>query len=243
MIFGRNNVVECEINKDVRSDKRKTDLEYESEVKKPKLIDGDVFKDDIERQLEEMENGVAPEEYLDSDVTFVTDSDNSDDYEIINATSKSHHIEKPHVVIAEKKYDHVEEELRRVLEGQLSEEQIQAENIIIAVEADEETNTRKASISQMKLPIVIKHVANGQQNKNSIIMDKEPNGSSQKKQKIPVKDGQVVLPKGISVRVPEKYTSDVGVYEGVPRLFIFNSEFCMVDDYLYEYRLCKGNLR
>ncbi|KAJ8975669.1 hypothetical protein NQ317_003168 [Molorchus minor] len=37
--------------------------------------------------------------------------------------------------------------------------------------------------------------------------------------------------------------SDIGLFQGVPINYVFDTEFCEVDGYLYEYRLCKGNTR
>ncbi|KAJ8948022.1 hypothetical protein NQ318_003355 [Aromia moschata] len=163
--------------------------------------------------------------------------------------------EKTRIVIKQtsseidKKFDKVEEELRKVLEGQLTEEQAQAENIIIHVENDEEEQSpdKVATLTKLKLPIVIKpvYIADMKQEapatpgRRSII-----EGDSKIPTRIITTDSNIVtLPKGINVSVNEVYKSDVGVFEGTPLIYVFNTEFCQVDGYLYEYRLCKGNTR
>lgn len=144
------------------------------------------------------------------------------------------------------KFDKVEEELRRVLEGQLTEEQAKAENIIIHVENDEERSLEKvATLSKLKLPIVIKPVETKRVKKInqgvvSIWHEENPTGSTT------VKTGessQVTLPKCINVKIKENYKSEIGIYEGISIRYVFEVEFCEIDGYLFEYRLCKGNLR
>ncbi|CAH0563624.1 unnamed protein product [Brassicogethes aeneus] len=192
---------------------------------------------DIEKQLEEMENGLQES---DTDVDTDASYDSDMEYTIIRTNGNVEEEKMETKTDIDIKFEMVEEELRRVLEGQLSEEQIQAENIIIAVEADEDTNTTKTSITEMKLPIVIKPLG---KYRSVVQGNKKIQPVSRKKQKISCREGQVTLPKGISVKLPEKYESDTGVFEAIPRIYIFQSEFCMVDDYLYEYRLCKGAFR
>ncbi|XP_072382751.1 uncharacterized protein [Diabrotica undecimpunctata] len=106
---------------------------------------------------------------------------------------------------SQKNLDSVEEELRKVLEGTLSEEQACAENIIIQIEDDDE------------------EVSN--------ISDDDVRS---------VTSDDVITEEGSST---DRYKSTTGVFTGTSVSYLSDSEFCMVGQYLFEYRLVKGNLR
>lgn len=126
----------------------------------------------------------------------------------------------------DKKFDRVEDELRKVFE------ETEAENIIIHVENDEDAAARKvATLTELKLPIVIKPLS---PRKTLLKSKKSILGSS--------KLGQATSNVSRSSS-GEDFKSNVGIYEGIPCSYVFDSEFSMVDGYLFEYRLCKGNLR
>ncbi|KAJ8934000.1 hypothetical protein NQ314_013635 [Rhamnusium bicolor] len=150
----------------------------------------------------------------------------------------------------DKKFDKVEEELRRVLEGQLTEEQASAENIIIHVENDDEEQSpdKVATLSKLKLPIVIKPLESKKVGKKDapLLFTRRRIIEGDAKLPMKVKTGdlnEVTLPKGINVTVKEIFKSEVGNFEGLPMNYVFNTEFCLIDGYLYEYRLCKGTVR
>lgn len=145
------------------------------------------------------------------------------------------------------KFDKVEEELRRVLEGQLTEEQAKAENIIIHVENDDEQSPEKiATLSKLKLPIVIKPVDTTRVRKlNQGVVSIWKNAANPAVS-VTVRTGdstEVTLPKGINIKLTENYRSEIGIYEGLSINYVFDVEFCQIDGYLFEYRLCKGSLR
>ncbi|CAG9831750.1 unnamed protein product [Diabrotica balteata] len=106
---------------------------------------------------------------------------------------------------SQKNLDSVEEELRKVLEGTLSEEQACAENIIIQIENDDE------EVSDLSDDDV-----------RSVTSD------------------DVIKEGGSST---DRYKSTTGVFTGTSVSYLSDSEFCMVGQYLFEYRLVKGNLR
>ncbi|XP_050502723.1 uncharacterized protein LOC126882000 isoform X2 [Diabrotica virgifera virgifera] len=104
---------------------------------------------------------------------------------------------------SQKPLDSLEEELRKVLEGTLSEEQASAENIIIHIEDDDEEVS-------------------------------DDDGRS-----VTASD-DVVTEEGSST---DLYKSTTGIFTGTSVSYLSDSEFCMVGQYLFEYRLVKGNLR
>lgn len=129
----------------------------------------------------------------------------------------------------DRKFDKVEAELRRVLEGKLTEEQISAENIIMVVTSDDENDLEEST----KIMLPVKETA------------KKPN-TIQKIDKdtiISANNSKIVLPKGIRVTVSEKYESDIGVFECSLKEYICGTFFCQVDGYLFEFRLEKGLFR
>ncbi|XP_018566110.1 uncharacterized protein LOC108907076 isoform X2 [Anoplophora glabripennis] len=145
------------------------------------------------------------------------------------------------------KFDKVEEELRRVLEGQLTEEQAKAENIIIHVENDDEQSPEKiATLSKLKLPIVIKPVETNRVKKVAqgvvSIWKNTERPSSLTTVKTGLKE-EVNLPKCINITIKNNYKSEIGVFEGTSINYVYDVEFCQIDGYLFEYRLCKGTLR
>ncbi|CAH1154714.1 unnamed protein product [Phaedon cochleariae] len=132
------------------------------------------------------------------------------------------------------KFDRVEEELRKVLEGSLSEEQAASENIIIHIENDEDSNendTHENDTQENDIPEVI------------------PPSITTRRVFIPGDEDEVTsLPKTISLR-PQKAVNrtygrtSVGMYDGVNVSFAFDTKFCLVDGFLFEYRLKTSDRR
>ncbi|KAJ8922979.1 hypothetical protein NQ315_001527, partial [Exocentrus adspersus] len=156
-------------------------------------------------------------------------TDSEDDYDYVDTLPGKSEVDE--------KIDIVEEELRRVLEGQLTEEQAKAENIIIHIQDDEEEQSPEPPqllLSKLKLPIVIKPVETMKATSTTgktVVPTQVKTRSS----------GVVTLPQGIRIR--ENYISNMGRFEGVPVSYVFGMEFLEVDGYLFEYRLSKGSIR
>ncbi|XP_971707.2 uncharacterized protein LOC660378 [Tribolium castaneum] len=130
----------------------------------------------------------------------------------IRKYTETHPVTKPKSEI-DKKFEYVEAELMKALEGKLTDEMKSADNIIIQVQSDDEE---------------------GQEQGTSVAYI-EPNNV------VKVGSNEVKLPKGIKVSV---HQPRVGTYEAKEIEGIYNSEsFCLVDNYVFEYRLCKGNIR
>ncbi|XP_044272549.1 uncharacterized protein LOC123016304 [Tribolium madens] len=113
----------------------------------------------------------------------------------------------------DKKFEYVEAELMKALEGRLTDEMKSADNIIIQVQSDdEEVHEQESSVAIVGPSNVVK-----------------------------VGNSELKLPKGIKVSVNQ---TRVGTYEAKEIEGVYNSEsFCLVDNYVFEYRLCKGNVR
>lgn len=141
---------------------------------------------------------------------------------------KIENLDKADVEVEISKSDKIEEELRQLIEGSLSKEQAQAENIIIHIQNDEEDeNETLTKLTDLKLPIVIKPLASQKPNAQpkNVIIDYEKDVSSSEENYF----------KGAM--------SDIGMFEASPIKYIFDYEFCILDGYVFEYRLCKGKVR
>jgi hypothetical protein len=114
----------------------------------------------------------------------------------------------------DKKFDHVEAELMKALEGKLTEEMKSADNIIIEVQSDDENDEGKDDALITTLV-----------SEDNVVR---------------VGSDELKLPKGIKVSVNQ---AKVGLCELRGVEGTYSSEFCVVDNYLFEYRLCKGNIR
>lgn len=132
------------------------------------------------------------------------------------------------VKFKEEPINSMEEELRRVLEGTLSEEQASADNIIIHIQDDDEDSTEESEVlSNLQLPIVIRP-ANKEDLKN-------------KKSKTEIKSRRTLSQDD---EVPKRmYKSLPGMFQGISMSYLHEDEFCLVDNYLFEYRLSKQNVR
>ncbi|CAG9865450.1 unnamed protein product [Phyllotreta striolata] len=114
----------------------------------------------------------------------------------------------------------MEEELRKVLEGTLSEEQASADNIIIQIQNDDES----AEDSDEQL--------------DDSEMQKSPR---QKRGR--ASSHEVYSEKTVNVKSGKTIQSTLGIYEGTNITSFYDMQFCEVDNYLFEYRLCKQNVR
>lgn len=125
------------------------------------------------------------------------------------------------------KGDKIDAKIRKIIQGSLTREQAQAENILIHVQNNDDENETLTALTELKLPIVIKPVK-PEQNKlksNNVIIDYDKESAVAK----------------------EKYStnevSNVGTFEASTISYVFGFEFCMLDGYIFEYRLCKGKVR
>lgn len=142
--------------------------------------------------------------------------DIEDDKMVKNENSNNANIE-----VQIKNGSSLEEELRELIKNSISEEQAEAENIIIHVENDNEDVTD--TLTGIKdLPIVIKPVKPRQQPK--LILDIDGYVSSSEENVTDV-------------------VSNVGIFKAIHLCYIFNSEFCIIDGYIFEYRMCKEKVR
>lgn len=122
----------------------------------------------------------------------------------------------------------MEEKLRQIIQRSLPQEQAEAENIIIHVQSDDDDeNETVTKFSNLKLPIVIKPV------KPKVYKNKQKNV---------IIDYQKDIYKSQKNYFKQE-TSDVGIFEGTSINYVFGFEFCVVDGYVFEYRLCKGKVR
>lgn len=140
---------------------------------------------------------------------------------------KIENLDKANVEVEISKGDKVEAKIREIIEGTLTEEQAQAENIIIHIQNDNEENETLTKLTELKLPIVIKpvtHKDSSFQSKN-VIIDYE-------------KDLNITEENCFKGAV-----SDVGIFEATSCTFIPGFEFCIIDGYVFEFRLCKGKVR
>lgn len=107
----------------------------------------------------------------------------------------------------DKKFEYVEAELMKALEGKLTDEMKSADNIIIQIQSDDENEIHEEQINTT----VVK-----------------------------VGTDEVKLPKGIKVSVNQ---ARIGVFEATQIDGDTSDLFCLVDEYVFEYRLCKGSVR
>ncbi|RZC37429.1 uncharacterized protein BDFB_000543 [Asbolus verrucosus] len=114
----------------------------------------------------------------------------------------------------DKKFDKVEAELMKALEGKLTEEMRGADNIIIEIQSDDETEDLGQELC--------------------------PTNAINQKNVVKIGPDQLQLPKGIKVSVNQ---AKVGVCDAKIIRGINNSEYYLVDNYLFEHRLCKGPVR
>lgn len=140
---------------------------------------------------------------------------------------KIENLDKANVEVEISRGNKVEAEIRQIIEGTLTEEQAQAENIIIHIQNDNEENETLTKLTELKLPIVIKpvtHKDSSFKSKNVIIdYEKDLNNKEENYVKAAV--------------------SDIGNFEATSCTFIPGFEFCIIDGYVFEYRLCKGKVR
>lgn len=140
---------------------------------------------------------------------------------------KIENLDKANVEVEISKGDKIEAKIRQIIEGTLTEEQAQAENIIIHIQNDNEENDTLTKLTELKLPIVIKPVT--------------PNESSFKSKNVII-DYEKYLSS-----TEENYfkgaVSDIGSFDATSCTYISGFEFCIIDGYVFEYRLCKGKVR
>lgn len=131
----------------------------------------------------------------------------------------------------------MEEELRKVLEGSLSEEHASADNIIIHIENDDDDDDYSAddteeTLSNIDLPVGIGDSQKTTKSKRAVLHE---DYSLDKPENIRSKEANVNSGKG--------FKSNIGVFEGTPITYFYDVQFCEVDDYLFEYRIAKQTQR
>lgn len=140
---------------------------------------------------------------------------------------KIENLDKANVEVEISKGEKIEAQIRQIIEGTLTKEQAQAENIIIHIQNDDEENETLTKLTELKLPILIKPVTpkdTAPTPKNVIIdYDKDLNNTEE------------YFSKGAM--------SDIGIFEATSCSYIPGFEFCILDGYVFEYRLCKGKVR
>ncbi|KAF7281884.1 hypothetical protein GWI33_004085 [Rhynchophorus ferrugineus] len=151
----------------------------------------------------------------------------------------------------DKKFDKVEEELLKVLEGEkcnnfdkASDDTIYTENIVIEILDDDEPQM-ESLLNNLNLPITIKPVLPNSPKRRSI---KRRRNSSTSSNLTMINTGSnnnevVVFPSGIKVQVKEKYNSPLGLFPCSTVKYLYHLEYIKADNYLYEYRLTKHHIR
>ncbi|KAJ3653494.1 hypothetical protein Zmor_012743 [Zophobas morio] len=107
----------------------------------------------------------------------------------------------------------VDAELMKALEEKIPEEMRCAENIIIEVQSDDESDQSQEILNVLS--------------DDNVVM---------------VGEKEVRLPRGIKVKSSQtQLRSELRYVQLVQE--VENTEFCLIDNYLFEYRLCKGDIR
>lgn len=140
---------------------------------------------------------------------------------------KIENLDKGNVEVEISKGVKIEAEIRQIIERSLTEEQARAENIIIHIQNDDEEDHPSTEFANLKFPIVIETI--------------DSRESKHKPQKSIIKHEQNIY------TTEDSYfkgaMSDMGKFEATSVNYIFGFEFCILDGYVFEYRLCKGKVR
>ncbi|XP_060522909.1 uncharacterized protein LOC132699933 [Cylas formicarius] len=154
----------------------------------------------------------------------------------------------------DERFDKVEEELLKVLEGNSSENTAnhdistieqndedqtdECEEIILEVVNEEDTQGYK--LTSTTLPIIIKPVSNTTNKKS-------PNSTEKKDNKLKAvktsKSDVVMLPSSIKVEVKHQYKSPLGTFGCIMKPYVLDNEFVLAEGYIYGHRLMKGHIR
>nr|CAI5859465.1 unnamed protein product [Callosobruchus analis] len=136
------------------------------------------------------------------------------------------------------------DELQKVLRDNLPEDQASAENIIIHVQNDSEfyrTETIFIDVpGGISTPIQHKTIITG----DGMVKKCIATGSrTESEKKVISMRSELRLAKPEEQNVSYSCKSAVGIFEAERVTYIFDSEFCLLDGYLFEYRLHKSSVR
>lgn len=118
----------------------------------------------------------------------------------------------------------VQEELKKVIEGKMSKEELSVDQVIVRVVSDDESD----DVSPPK-----------RRRLNVVNTSVTKTGHS----KMRIGKSEVVIPKGIRVSIPERFESSKGIFPCFKKQGAYDTEFSLIDGYLFEHRLCKGKER
>ncbi|VEN47876.1 unnamed protein product [Callosobruchus maculatus] len=144
--------------------------------------------------------------------------------------------------VASNENNRIEEELQKVLRNNLPEEQASAENIILHVQNDSEFHrTKTVLIDVISNPIQSMTIITGDGTVKKCMVT--PAQTSIMSEKVMAIRREIKAAKSENKNVSSSCKSLVGVFETQRVTYIFDTEFCLLDGYLFEYRLHKPNSR
>ncbi|KAL3274269.1 hypothetical protein HHI36_015678 [Cryptolaemus montrouzieri] len=123
----------------------------------------------------------------------------------------------------------IQEELKKVIEGTMSKDDLSVDQVIVRVVSDDETEDATEHFPSKRKKY--NYAGSGMI---------EP---KQEFSKMKIGRSEVLIPKGIRVTIPDRFESSKGIFPCFPKIGAFGTEFALIDGYLFEHRLCKGKER
>ncbi|XP_044758768.1 uncharacterized protein LOC123316650 [Coccinella septempunctata] len=121
----------------------------------------------------------------------------------------------------------IQEELKKVIEGKMSKDELSMDQVIVRVVSDDESDDGKDYLPHKRRRVSLVNTSVTRTGHSKMRIGKS----------------EVVIPKGIRVTIPDRFESSKGVFPCFKKLGAFDTEFSLIDGYLFEHRLCKGKER